>query len=147
MNYQGMNIPYGLKDSMSKGVEVESTKDSCNTTATAFQTPAMSMSCGCGCPTATPTYQNCNQVVNKCYVQDVPHYINYNTHVVNNCVKRHYTVPTYTQTQETVYSEEYVNQPPVGTPIMGAQPMQQPVMGNNGFAPGFGAGMVAPLIF
>ncbi|MCM1556732.1 MAG: hypothetical protein NC087_04280 [Anaeroplasma bactoclasticum] len=45
-------------------------------------------SCGCGCndgcPTTTPTYQQCNQVVQTCNVEDIPHYTNYHTHVVLN---------------------------------------------------------------
>ena len=46
-------------------------------------------SCGCGgndgCPSTTPaTYQQCNQVVQTCNVEDVPHYTNYHTHVVLN---------------------------------------------------------------
>lgn len=47
-------------------------------------------SCGCGaeqgmsCPKATPTFQQCNQVVQTCNVEDVPHYTNYHTHVVLN---------------------------------------------------------------
>lgn len=47
--------------------------------------------CGCGgndsgrsCPTSTPTYQQCNQVVQTCNVEDIPHYTNYHTHVVLN---------------------------------------------------------------
>ncbi|UKI49175.1 MAG: hypothetical protein L6U99_10475 [Clostridium sp.] len=41
----------------------------------------------CGCPTNNI---GCgyNQVINKCFVSDVPHYVNYNTHVVNNCIKK-----------------------------------------------------------
>ena len=47
-------------------------------------------SCGCGgneptgCPTCAPTYQQCNQVVQTCNVEDVPQYTNYHTHAVNN---------------------------------------------------------------
>lgn len=43
-------------------------------------------SCGCtqGCPMAVPTCQQCNQVVQTCNVQDIPHYINYHTHVYLN---------------------------------------------------------------
>ena len=43
-------------------------------------------SCGCndGCPIATPTSTQCNQVVQTCNVQEVPHYTNYHTHAVNN---------------------------------------------------------------
>lgn len=43
-------------------------------------------SCGCnqGCPQAVPSYQQCNQVVQTCNVQDVPHYTNYHTHGNSN---------------------------------------------------------------
>mgnify|MGYP001036139030 CR=1 FL=1 len=48
-------------------------------------------SCGCGfndqnfgCPKSAPTFQQCNQVVQTCNVEDVPHYTNYHTHVVLN---------------------------------------------------------------
>lgn len=34
---------------------------------------------GCGA-----TYDNMNQVVQTCNVEDVPHYVNYHTHAVNN---------------------------------------------------------------
>lgn len=38
--------------------------------------------CGCNneCPNIAPTYQQCNQVVQTCNVENVPHYINYHTH-------------------------------------------------------------------
>ncbi len=64
----------------------------------------------CGCPTNNI---GCgyNQVINKCFVSDVPHYVNYNTHVVNNCIKRHYIVPTYSTTEETKYFDEYQTMP------------------------------------
>lgn len=76
-------------------------------------------SCGCGCSQGCPTCQQCNQVVQTCNVQDVPHYINYHTHVVNNCIKRHINIPTYSTSTENVYYDEYVQ----GQPIY-----QQPVM-------------------
>ncbi len=42
-------------------------------------------SCGCNdmntCPKYAPTYQQCNQVVQTCNVEDIPHYMNYHTHV------------------------------------------------------------------
>ena len=38
--------------------------------------------CGCaqGYPVNVPTYQQCNQVVQTCNVQDIPNYTNYHTH-------------------------------------------------------------------
>lgn len=89
-------------------------------------------SCGCSkdtCPKAAPTYQQCNQVVQTCNVEDVPHYTNYHTHVVNNCVKRHINIPTYSTTSENVLINEYVEGQPVyqepvyQQPILGQQPM------------------------
>ena len=65
------------------------------------------------CPPATPTYNCCNQVVNKCYVQDIPHYTNYHTTVVNNCVRRHINVPTFTQSEEVVVTDQYVDGSPM----------------------------------
>ena len=46
----------------------------------------INQNCGCnmGCPNTQPTYQQCNQVVQTCNVEDVPHYINYHTHVYLN---------------------------------------------------------------
>lgn len=90
-------------------------------------------SCGCGrndgCPTTTPTYQQCNQVVQTCNVEDVPHYTNYHTHVVNNCVKRHINIPTYSTSAENVMINEYVQgQPMVQQPFFYPQYPQQPLM-------------------
>ncbi|MDE5566165.1 MAG: hypothetical protein K2O05_00250 [Anaeroplasmataceae bacterium] len=85
---------------------------------------------GCGCPTNTPTYQQCNQVVQTCNVEDIPHYTNYHTHVVNNCVKRHINIPTYSTSSENVMIDEYVQgQPIYQQPMMYSQPMmyQQPI--------------------
>ena len=92
-------------------------------------------SCGCGgneptgCPTCAPTYQQCNQVVQTCNVEDVPHYTNYHTHVVNNCVKRHINIPTYSTSAENVMINEYVQgQPMYQQPMMYPQFPQQPYM-------------------
>lgn len=76
--------------------------------------PMMGQSC---CPTACPTYQQCNQVVNKCFVQDVPHYINYHTHVVNNCVRRHMNVPTYSMSESVQEFDEFNQAPIAGMPF------------------------------
>ena len=42
--------------------------------------------CGCemGYPVAIPSYQQCNQVVQTCNVEDIPHYTNYHTHGNSN---------------------------------------------------------------
>lgn len=53
--------------------------------------------------------QTVNQVVNKCFVEDVPYYVNYHTHCVNNVVRRHIQVPTYSTSEETVYYDEWNN--------------------------------------
>ncbi len=34
-------------------------------------------------------------------------------HIVNNCVKRHINIPAFTQSEETVYSDQYVNGMPM----------------------------------
>ena len=80
-------------------------------------------SCGCNtsCPQSCPTYQTCNQVVQTANVEDVPHYINYNTHVINNCIKRHINIPTYSTSSENVMINEYAQAAPM---------YQQPVMYN-----------------
>ena len=93
-------------------------------------------SCGCGgneagssCPTTQPTYQQCNQVVQTCNVEDIPHYTNYHTHVVNNMVKRHINIPTYSTSTENVTINEYVQgQPMVQQPIFYQPYPQQPMM-------------------
>ena len=63
--------------------------------------------CGCGGQMQMPMQSNCNQVVQKCFVEEMPYYVGYNTHVVNNVVRRHIQIPVYTQTQETVYMDEW----------------------------------------
>ena len=75
-----------------------------------FQGNNVNNDCGCGntWPYTQPTYQQCQQVVHTCNVQDIPHYINYHTHIVNNCVKRHVNVPTYSQSSENVLINEFV---------------------------------------
>ena len=79
--------------------------------------------CGCenACQQAVPTYQQCNQIVQTCNVQEVPHYTCYHTHVINNCIKKHINIPVYSQSSENVYLDQYVE----GMPIY-----QQPVMYN-----------------
>ena len=77
-------------------------------------------------PSCLPTYQQCNQVVQTCNVQDVPHYVNYHTHVINNCVKRHINIPTYSNSQENVMVNEYVQGMPLyQQPFFYNQPFQQ----------------------
>lgn len=61
-------------------------------------------SCGCNQPVPEMYYNN---VVKQCFVEEVPHVVNYNTHVVNECVKKHITIPKYTCTEETVCIDEY----------------------------------------
>ena len=39
----------------------------------------------------------------------MPYYVGYNTHVVNNVVRRHIQIPVYSQSQETVYFDEWQN--------------------------------------
>ena len=60
----------------------------------------MGMGVGMGQP-------GCNQVVQQTCAVDIPYYVNYNTHVVNNVVRRHIQIPVYSQTQQTVYFDEW----------------------------------------
>ncbi len=91
-----------------------------------YQGQMMNQNDGSCCGCAVPTCQQCNQVVQTCNVQDVPHYINYHTHVVNNCIKRHINIPTYSTSSENVYIDEYVQGQPLMQQPMYAQPMAQP---------------------
>lgn len=60
--------------------------------------------------------QGCNEmlggcnVVNKCFVEEVPHNVCCHTHVVNNVVRRHVYIPNYSESYETVYFDEYPQQ-------------------------------------
>ena len=79
--------------------------------------------CGCNqCPTYTPTYQQYNQVVQTCNVEEVPHYINYHTHVVNNLVKKHVNIPTYSTSGENVVINDYAQIPQFVSPWQYQQP-------------------------
>ena len=93
-------------------------------------------SCGCNdsCPIAAPTATQCNQVLQTCNVQEVPHYTCYHTHVVNNCIKKHINIPVYSQSSENVLIDEYVQgQPIYQQPVMYNQNMMnQPMAYNQG---------------
>lgn len=52
------------------------------------------------------TNGGCN-VVNKCFVEEVPHNVCCHTHVVNNVVRRHVFIPNYSESCETVYYDEF----------------------------------------
>ncbi len=68
----------------------------------------------CGCNTNDlSTYKQCNQVVQTCNVEQIPHYTNYHTHVVNNLVKKHINIPTYSTSSENVIINEYVEGLPI----------------------------------
>ena len=87
--------------------------------------------CGCNqgsCPQTLPTYQQCNQVIHVCNVEEIPHYIDFHTHVVNDCVKKHINVPTYSTSMENVLINEYPQ-------AQGAMPYMpyQPIYGNQMF--------------
>lgn len=71
--------------------------------------PAQNMGCGCGGAMMNQPFgqSGCNQVVEQTCAVDMPYYVNYNTHVVNNVVRRHIQIPVYSQTQETVYFDEW----------------------------------------
>lgn len=45
-------------------------------------------------------YKCCNQVEESCQYVDVPHYVNYHTHNIMNVYKRHYIIPTCSESSE-----------------------------------------------
>lgn len=56
-------------------------------------------------------------------------------HVVNNCIKRHINIPTYSTSTENVYLDEYVNsypQPVMNSGVMYQQPTPNHYQGNVG---------------
>ena len=76
--------------------------------------PTQNVGCGCGSGMNTMPMLNqqfmqpgCNQVLEQTCAVDMPYYVNYNTHVVNNVVRRHIQIPVYSQTQQTVYFDEW----------------------------------------
>ena len=76
--------------------------------------PTQNVGCGCGSGMNTMPMMNqqymqpgCSQVVEQTCAVDMPYYVNYNTHVVNNVVRRHIQIPVYSQTQQTVYFDEW----------------------------------------
>ncbi len=88
----------------------------------------------CGCTPMVPE-MHCNNVVKKCYVEEVPHVVNYNTHVINECVKKHITVPKYTTTEETIFIDEFQFNPyqvPYQYQPMMENNMVQPMMQQQG---------------
>lgn len=70
-----------------------------------FYNPNMMPMSGCGCGGEQPSC--CNNVVHECFVEEVPHVVNYHTHVIKNCVKKHITIPQYTQSEEVIYYDQY----------------------------------------
>jgi hypothetical protein len=60
-----------------------------------------------GCMSQQAMQPACSQVVQQTCAVDMPYYVNYNTHVVNNVVRRHIQIPVYSQTQETIYFDEW----------------------------------------
>lgn len=54
-----------------------------------------------------PTYQNCQQTVESCNIEEIPHYINYHTHNVYNVIKRHINIPTCSSSSEVRVYNEY----------------------------------------
>ena len=68
-----------------------------------FEMPTSGTGCGCN------NVPQCNQIVNKCFYEDVPYYVNYHTHQVNNVIRRHIQVPTYSTSEQTIYYDEWPN--------------------------------------
>lgn len=86
----------------------------CMQTQMPMQGPCMGGMQGCGMGAMQggfmpqPSMQpGCNQVLQQTCAVDIPYYVNYNTHVVNNVVRRYIQIPVYSQTQETVYIDEW----------------------------------------
>ncbi len=77
----------------------------------------------CGCCNQMPYY---NQVLNTCNVEMIPHYTNYHTTHVNNCIKRHVNIPVFTESYETVFTNEYVE----GNPIYYPYGYNNPILNN-----------------
>lgn len=75
--------------------------------------------CGCMEP------KNCCEVVQTYNVVEVPHYTNYHTHQINNCIKKHINIPVYSTSYENVYIDEYVNANPIYQQPIYQQPMYQ----------------------
>ena len=118
MNY---NNPYNMNMGMSDAMNMQSMGYTSNTGCGANMTmpttgyptnmgymPGYGMNDGFGCgQMMPPVLPGCNQVVQKCFVEEMPYYVGYNTHVVNNVVRRHIQIPVYSQSQETVYMDEW----------------------------------------
>lgn len=102
MNY---NPPYGYNKSVD--FDTPMGELNANTTCQNMNSYNYGQNYGCGCPTSYPTYDCCNNVVETCNVEQIPHYVNYHTHVVNNCIKRHINVPTYSTSSEVRIINEY----------------------------------------
>lgn len=123
----------------------------CNTCGNACGTPVVNP-----CGTFSPTYQQYNQVVQTCNVEEVPHYVNYHTHVVNNFVKRHVNIPTYSTSGENVVINEYAQTPAMANPYIqwqqpncGCQSMNPTAeyignVGTNPYQPQMGAPYMMP---
>lgn len=90
-----------------------------------------------------PCCNNTYNVVETTNVEDIPYYTNHHTHIINNCIKRHINIPTYSCDAETVVLDEYVNTNPVyynNTTYQNYNPyynnqMNQEYMGNVGTNP------------
>lgn len=98
MNFGFPFTPFGTPDVAFQGNQGNYTGNM----PAGFEMPTSGTGCGCGVPQV-------NNVVNKCFVEDVPYYVNYHTHQVNNVVRRHIQVPTYSCSEQTVYYDEWPN--------------------------------------
>ena len=64
----------------------------------------LTMNTGCGCN--TPMLQGPYNIQNKTYTQFVAQPCNFHTHTVNTVIRKKYIVPTYTNSEETVFVDE-----------------------------------------
>ena len=61
---------------------------------------------GCGCNNQLPLLQGpcCTQT--KTFSQYIPQPVNYHTHTINTVIRKRYVVPTYSNSEETVFVDE-----------------------------------------
>ncbi len=52
-------------------------------------------------------YPGFNNVFQTCEYEDIPNYVNYHTHMINNQIKRHVNIPTFSNSCETRVFHEY----------------------------------------
>ena len=69
-------------------------------------TPINTMSTNTTCGCNTPIMQGPYNIQNKTYTQFVAQPCNFHTHTINTVIRKKYIVPTYTNSEETVFVDE-----------------------------------------